>query len=275
MRSWIYHDLLHLSIVVQEQKKKRDGIASIHPPVSSKRDCIKVMKMKSNGARETSRFLFQTFLLKRRRGREKKSKKSEWQRKQERRNEIEYWRSVEIRGSSWIASDHRSQRSCPELSNPGFLTHTCNIHRDIFAFHHRRRDAISARLEILRCRNSSISRSFFFFFILLEIDPAGSSFSGEIFLSPTWIQESYFESRTSGERRRSVKYFKVSMWDFLNCSPSGIGMNAEVEEFWWMLCAEFQWFEDIWRMWRWMESSVAGWKLWEILVFYGPVLFIR
>lgn len=165
MRSWIYHDLLHLSIVVQEQKKKkRDGIASIHPPVSSKRDCIKVMKMKSNGARETSRFLFQTFLLKRRRGREKKSKKSEWQRKQERRNEIEYWRSVEIRGSSWIASDHRSQRSCPELSNPGFLTHTCNIHRDIFAFHHRRRDAISARLEILRCRNSSISRSFFFFF---------------------------------------------------------------------------------------------------------------
>lgn len=116
---------------------------------------------------------------------------------------------------------------------------------------------------------------FFFFFILLEIDPAGSSFSGEIFLSPTWIQESYFESRTSGERRRSVKYFKVSMWDFLNCSPSGIEMNAEVEEFWWMLCAEFQWFEDIWRMWRWMESSVAGWKLWEILAFYGPVLFIR
>lgn len=97
-------------------------------------------------------------------GEGKKSKKSEWQRKQERRNEIEYWRSVEIRGSSWIASDHRSQRSCPELSNPGFLTHTCNIHRDIFAFHHRRRDAISARLEILRCRNSSISRSFFFFF---------------------------------------------------------------------------------------------------------------
>lgn len=94
---------------------------------------------------------------------EKKSKKSEWQRKQERRNEIEYWRSVEIRGSTWIASDHRSHGSCPELSNPGFLTHTCNIHRDIFAFRHREGMRYLPG-EILRCRNSSISRSFFLFF---------------------------------------------------------------------------------------------------------------
>lgn len=93
-----------------------------------------------------------------------KSKKSEWQRKQERRNEIEYWRSVEIRGSTWIASDHRSQRSCPELSNPGFLTHTCNIHRDIFAFRHRRRDICLARYYVAEIARFLLRFFLFFFF---------------------------------------------------------------------------------------------------------------
>lgn len=216
--------------------------------MSSKRDSIKVMKMKSNGARETPRFLFQAFLLKRRRRRGGKNQRNQND-SESKKEGMKLNIGVEIRGSSWIASDHRSQRSCSELSNPGFLTHTCNIHRDIFAFRHRRRDAIRC---LPRYYVAGIARflvhfffSSFFFFILLEIDPAGSSFSGEIFLSPGvnrgilfWIENK------RRERRRSVKYFKVSMWDFLNCSPSGIGMNTEVEEFWWILCAQCS---MIWR----------------------------
>ena len=109
--------------------------------MSSKRDSIKVMKMKSNGARETPRFLFQAFLLKRRRRRGGKNQRNQND-SESKKEGMKLNIGVEIRGSSWIASDHRSQRSCSELSNPGFLTHTCNIHRDIFAFRHRRRDAI-------------------------------------------------------------------------------------------------------------------------------------
>lgn len=85
-----------------------------------------------------------------------KARKKEW-------NWILAW-SVEIRGSSWIASDHRSQRSCSELSNPGFLTHTCNIHRDIFAFRHRRRDAIRC---LPRYYVAGIARFLVHFFFLL------------------------------------------------------------------------------------------------------------
>lgn len=164
MRSWIYHDLLHLSIVVQEQKKKTWWHCFDSSPRVVQAWLYKSYENEIEWSERNFKIFIPNVFTEKKKGEGKKSKKSEWQRKQERRNEIEYWRSVEIRGSSWIASDHRSQRSCPELSNPGFLTHTCNIHRDIFAFHHRRRDAISARLEILRCRNSSISRSFFFFF---------------------------------------------------------------------------------------------------------------
>lgn len=195
-----------------------------------------------------------------------KARKKEW-------NWILAW-SVEIRGSSWIASDHRSQRSCSELSNPGFLTHTCNIHRDIFAFRHRRRDAIRC---LPRYYVAGIARflvhfffSSFFFFILLEIDPAGSSFSGEIFLSPGvnrgilfWIENK------RRERRRSVKYFKVSMWDFLNCSPSGIGMNTEVEEFWWILCAQCS------MIWRYLKDvEMQDWKNDERYSFFIVLFYL-
>lgn len=100
------------------------------------------------------------------------------------------------------------------------------------------------------------------FFFSLEIDPAGSSLGGEIFLSPAWIEESYFESRTSDKRRHSiVKYFKVSTWDFLNCSPSGIGMN--IEEFWWTLCAQFWSSSKIFE--GCGDARSVGWKRWDTL----------
>lgn len=220
----------------------------VNPRVVQARLCVKVMKMKSKWSEGNSK-IFIPSVFTEKKGGGKKSKKSEWQRKQERRNEIEYWRSVEIRESTWIASDHRSQGSCPELSYPGFLsTHTCNIHRDIFAFRHREGMRYLPG-EILRCRNSSISRPFFFFFFRNRSCRIESR-RWNIFIP----EESYFESRTSDKRRRSiVKYFKVSTRDFLNCSPSWIYSDEYrsrriLMNF--VVCAVSKQFEDIWRMWR-------------------------
>ena len=96
MWSWIYHDLLHLPIVVQEQKKKNkkepDGIASIHVVQAWQYKSYENEIEWSEG--NSKIFIPSVFTEKKEKEGGEKSKKSEWQGKQERRNEIEYWRGV-------------------------------------------------------------------------------------------------------------------------------------------------------------------------------------
>lgn len=243
--------------------------------MSSKRDSIKVMKMKSNGARETRRFLFQAFLLKRRRRRGEKNQRN--QNDSESKKEgmklnigVECGDSRIKLNSEWSPIPKIVFRTFQPRISYAYVQHSSRYFR--ISPSKKRCDTLLA--EILRCRDSSISRSlfffFFFFFILLEIDPAGSSFSGEIFLSPGvnrgilfWIENK------RRERRRSVKYFKVSMWDFLNCSPSGIGMNTEVEEFWWILCAQCS------MIWRYLKDvEMQDWKNDERYSFFIVLFYL-
>lgn len=275
MRSWIYHDLLHLPIVVQEQKKKKkkkepDGIASIHVVQAWQYKSYENEIEWSEG--NSKIFIPSVFTEKKEKEEGKKSKKSEWQRKQERRNEIEYWRGdsrIKL-NSEWSPIPKIVFRTFQPRISYAYVQHSSRYFR--ISPSKKRCDTLLA--EILRCRDSSISRSLFFFssffFILLEIDPAGSSFSGEIFLSPGvnrgilfWIENK------RRERRRSVKYFKVSMWDFLNCSPSGIGMNTEVEEFWWILCAQCS------MIWRYLKDvEMQDWKNDERYSFFIVLFYL-
>lgn len=152
-------------IVVQEWKKKRKRTrwhrfdSSL---VSSKRDCIKVMKMKSNGARKTLRFLFQAFLLKKKEGKREKIK------------EIRMTAKARKKEWNWILAecgDSRINLNSEWSPIPKIVSRTFQP-RISYAYvqHSSRYFRISPSKkryllgEILRCRNSSISPSFFSFF---------------------------------------------------------------------------------------------------------------
>lgn len=133
--------------------------------MSSKRDSIKVMKMKSNGARETPRFLFQAFLLKRRRRRGGKNQRN--QNDSESKKEgmklnigVECGDSRIKLNSEWSPIPKIVFRTFQPRISYAYVQHSSRYFR--ISPSKKRCDTLLA--EILRCRDSSISRSLFFFF---------------------------------------------------------------------------------------------------------------